>query len=210
MSFLLSSSAGVMTSVSLIELMPESIEAGGKLVAAMGFLMGTVGLYILDRFLPHVHRTNHNEETGAMRRAGILIGLGIMLHNLPEGLAIGAAYAHEQSFGLSIAILIMLQNIPEGIAMSAPLIAGCVPRTSVVMAAVVAGVPMGIGALLGSVFGNLSPTGLSLALGSAAGAMMYVTGHELIPGAHRFAEPPYPTNGLLVGICIGIVASILS
>lgn len=208
--FLLASAAGVMTSISLLELIPEAVEAAGQSWAAVGLVLGTMSLYALDKALPHVHRAGGTSDARGMVRIGVLICLGISLHNFPEGLAIGAGYAHEASFGLGVAILIALQNIPEGIAMAVPLKAGNVSPRNAILAAVGSGLPMGLGAALGILVGSVSPVGLAISLASAAGAMMYIVSDELIPEAHRLGVHPYPTTGLVVGIIAGVVACFLA
>ncbi len=215
LSFLLAASGGVMISISLVELVPEAIEVGSKGLAAVGLLLGVVVLFILDMVLPHTHSSlfgcnkrgvYHGERVAKMRSAGLLIGLGIAMHNLPEGLAIGAAYAHEESLGFGVSLMIALHNIPEGMAMAVPLRAGNVSPGGVVWSTILAGVPVGIGSLVGAVLGQVSPVVLSISMGFAAGAMMYVVSDELIPEAHLCGHGQYPTIGLVVGVFVGILA----
>ena len=212
LSFLLAASGGIMISVSLMELVPEAVEVGSQGWAALGLLLGVVILFVLDMWLPHTHSSlvvrgksgvYHGERAAKLRSAGLLIGLGIALHNLPEGLAIGAAYAHQQSLGFGVALMIAIHNIPEGMAMAVPLKAGEMGGGSVVLSTVLAGLPVGIGALLGAWIGQVSPAVLSVCLGFAAGAMMYVVSDELIPELHFCAHGEYPTIGLVVGVVLG-------
>lgn len=217
LSFLLAASGGVMISISLVELVPEAIEVGSKGWAAVGLLLGTLSLFVLDMLLPHTHnalvRAGKGRERGAYHgqrmtklvSMGLLIGLGIAIHNVPEGLAIGAAYAHEKSLGAGVAFLIAAQNVPEGMAMAVPLKAGKVRMLDVILYTMAAGLPMGLGALAGAAFGAISPPFLSISLGFAAGAMMYVVSDELIPEAHLCGSEQYPTIGLVTGIFIGII-----
>lgn len=217
LSFLLAMSGGAMISISLLELVPEAIHIGGKSMAAAGLLVGTLIMFALDTLLPHTHqslqnepgrrrRRYHGERTARLRSMGILIGIGIAMHNFPEGLAIGAASAHEEKLGLGIALLISLHNIPEGMAMGVPLKAGDTASIRIVLLTALAGVPMGIGALIGSLIGGASNQALSISLGLAAGAMMYVVADELIPEAHQCTSEQYPTVGLVSGIFLGALA----
>lgn len=214
LSFLLAASGGIMISISLMELIPEAVEVGSKGWAALGLLLGVIILFVLDMVLPHTHSSlvlrgksgvYHGERTAKLRSAGILIGLGIALHNLPEGLAIGAAYAHQEALGLGVALLIALHNIPEGMAMAVPLRAGEMSAANVILSTGLAGLPVGLGALVGAWFGQVSPAVLSVCLGFAAGAMMYVVSDELIPEAHFCARGEYPTIGLVAGVVLGIL-----
>ncbi|HHY17654.1 MAG TPA: ZIP family metal transporter [Firmicutes bacterium] len=218
LSFLLAASGGVMISISLVELIPEAIEVGSKAMAAAGLLMGVLALFILDMVLPHTHGSlfrcekrgvYHGERTAKMRSMGLLIGLGIAMHNLPEGLAIGAAYAHQESLGFGVSLMIAAHNIPEGMAMAVPLKAGKMKPGAVVLSTILAGIPVGVGALAGVLLGQVSPVVLSVSMGFAAGAMMYVVSDELIPEAHLCGHGEYPTVGLVVGIFLGILAIFL-
>lgn len=227
-----------MISISLVDLVPEAIEVGSKGWASVGLLLGTLSLLALDMILPHTHsdlvragkgrngrqqetchgykashgqgwETYHGQRMAKLRSMGLLIGLGIAMHNVPEGLAIGAAYAHEQAFGIGIALLIAAQNIPEGMAVVVPLRAGKVRPLNAIIWTAAAGLPMGLGTLAGASFGAVSPHVLSISLGFAAGAMMYVAGDELIPEAHLSGSEQYPTIGLVTGIVVGVMASFI-
>ncbi len=218
LSFLLALSGGAMVSVSLLELIPEAIEIYGRPMAAAGLLAGTMAMFILDTVLPHTHgslhdgrrgpgqgrrRQYHGERSARLRSMGILIGIGIAMHNFPEGLAIGAASAHEQKLGMGIALLIALHNIPEGMAMGVPLRAGNTLPKRIVLYTALAGVPMGLGALAGALVGGASNQALSFSLGLAGGAMVYVVADELIPEAHQACSEQYPTVGFVTGIVLG-------
>ena len=159
LSFLLAASGGVMISISLVELIPEAIEVGSKAMAAVGLLLGVLALFILDMVLPHTHSSlfgcgkrgvYHGERTAKLRSVGVLIGLGIAMHNLPEGLAIGAAYAHQESLGLSISHDCCSQHSRGNGYGSVPLKAGNLKPKPVVWSTVLAGIPVGIGALAGA------------------------------------------------------------
>ncbi len=82
-------------------------------------------------------------------------------------------------------------------------------RGSVVLSTMLAGLPLGVGAFLGAWVGQVSPTVLSVCLGFAAGAMMYVVSDELIPEAHFCARGEYPTIGLVAGILLGVLLTLV-
>ncbi|MGB9867861.1 MAG: ZIP family metal transporter, partial [Bacillota bacterium] len=218
LSFLLAASGGAMISISLMELVPEAIDVGSKALASFGLLLGCGLLFIVDLLLPHIHRPMtphtdyrkyHGDRRGKLLSMGMLIGFGIGMHNIPEGLAIGAACVKQQSLGLGVALLIALHNIPEGMAMAVPLKAGAISPFAVVVYTLLAGLPMGAGAWAGARLGALSNQVLSVSFGVAAGAMMYVAGDELIPEAHQCGSEYYPTLGLVLGMFVGVVATFL-
>lgn len=207
LSLMLALSAGLMLAVVFMDLAAEAFRVAPFFWGAAGIVTGVAFIACLDLVLPHFHGAGGEGEGTRYLRTGLLLGLGIAMHNLPEGLAIGAGYAHAQSLGAGIAILIGLQNLPEGVAMSVPLCMGGVCRRRVLGASILAGVPMGLGALLGIAFGALSPKILALALGFAGGAMLYITCDEMIPEAQRQAKGHSGTFGIVAGAVIGMAIS---
>lgn len=209
LSWMLAFSAGLMLSVVFMDLAAEAFHKAPFIWGAVGIAAGVLFLAGLDLVLPHLHTGGETSENARYLRTGLLLGLGIAMHNLPEGLAIGAGYAHSTSFGFGIAVIIALQNLPEGISMAVPLCMGGLCRRRVLVSAALAGVPMGVGALLGAVFGGLSPKILAVALGFAGGAMLYITCDEMIPEAQRLAEGHSGTFGIVLGAVLGMALSTL-
>lgn len=203
MSALLGFSAGVMLAVVFHELIPEALEDGGFSAGMLGMIVGVSLMLLFDYALPHVHLMADG-RTNSYVRTGILLGLGIALHNFPEGLAIGTSFAHDEFLGYTIAVVLALHNLPEGMAMAILLSVGNVPPLRVWGYTMLAGLPMGAGALLGGWMGSISPLFLGFGLGFAAGAMLYITCHELIPGAQSASRGYAATFGIVVGVIVGI------
>lgn len=209
LSTVLGFSAGVMLAIVFMDLLPESILIAGHWHALVGLLAGIGVLMLLDLLLPHHHHYSRDRQF-RFRKVGILLGIGIALHNIPEGLAIGAGYASSISFGAGIALMMTMQNIPEGMAMATAMYMGGLGGRRVVLLATLAGVPMGIGALIGAVAGAVSPSLLSLALSFAAGAMLYITCDELIPDAQELSRGHSATLGIIIGVLVGVILGVSS
>ena len=130
---------------------------------------------------------------------GLLLAVGITIHNLPEGIAVGAGYLHNPQFGLFVAVAILLHNIPEGIATALPLIKGGVYRWDAFKVAFLSGFTEPLGALLASLFlvsfGNLVPGALAF----AGGVMVFITLDELIPTAREHGHEHYVAIGIILG-----------
>ena len=138
------------------------------------------------------------------------MAFAIALHNLPEGMVIGASYAAGQgtsdiSGSVALAVVIGLHNIPEGMAVSVPLIAGGMKKLRAVSVTALSGAPTIIGALLGYYLGTLNPVALALALSFASGAMLYVVLGELFPEAILMWRSKMPAFAALIGIIVGMV-----
>jgi zinc transporter, ZIP family len=209
LSFLLGFAAGVMLVVIFMELLPEAVITGSFFYGISGLILGIALLLLLDIYFPHYHHFSGECRQSHFRRTGVLLGIGIALHNIPEGLAIGSGYISSESLGLGLAVIMTVQNIPEGMAMATALCASGMRRGRVVLAAAMAGVPMGVGALAGALIGSISHLFLSISLGFAAGAMLYIVCDELIPDANNLSGGHSPTLGLVVGVVVGLLIGAL-
>ena len=203
---ILAFAAGVMLTIIFIELIDESIAYSGHWAAIAGLTLGMLIFYILDHYLPHRHTVTEEETVyGGYLKKGTLLALGIGLHNLPEGLAIGTGFVGSQELGISLAILIGLHNIPEGMAVAAPLKQGGFSFPKVLAITALAGLPMGLGALIGALIGSISVFVLGLSLGFAAGAMLYIVCDELIPDAYESASAHFSIIGIFAGTILGLL-----
>ena len=168
-SLMLSFAAGVMAGVVCFDLLAEAAASGGLGLTAGGVLLGfglTGGLNsILERQTEGVRTRSH------LFWAGVVMALAIALHNMPEGMVIGASFAGGSAgSGWVMAAVIGLHNVPEGMAVSVPLAAGGESRRKSVGIAALTGVPTVLGAVLGYCLGTMGPVALASSLGFAAGA----------------------------------------
>ena len=214
-SFVLGFAGGIMLAIVLVDLVPEAMEIGGFIPAMLGMVAGTALVLLIDLYLPHSHFLEGSNEHASEDydskdhssyvRTGAMLGLGIAMHNLPEGIAIGAGYVASPLVGLGLAITISLHNIPEGMCMATPMSIGGLKISKTLFYTGLAGVPMGIGAFIGSTISHISPLFLSIALGCAGGAMLYIIFDELIPDAQRIARGHSGTFGAVFGVILGIL-----
>jgi ZIP family zinc transporter len=205
-------SAGVMLVASFTSLLLPSIEIGGITIATLGFLAGIVLIIVLDRILPHEHLIKGYEgpETLARRLRKIwLIVIAILIHNLPEGMAVGASAVQGLENGLLMALAIGLQDMPEGFAVVYPL----------VMVNRKIGLPIAIGVLSGlsetvmaviiALISSRSVSLLPLTLALSAGAMIYVVSHEILPETHRKGHEWLASLGFITGFLVMLWLDVL-
>ena len=238
-SLLLSFAGGVMLSVVCCDLILEAIETNmGTWTVALAIAIGVAVTYFLNYLIdkktnpevPHIDEnhpktaddldelihSDHLEQHYAKSEsklglfvAGLVMACAIALHNVPEGMTIGASYAGNEgvmgSAALVLAVLIGLHNIPEGMAVSVPLISGGMAKWKAVLITAASGIPTILGALLGYMLGEIGPLGLTLSLGFASGAMLYVVFGEILPQAIIMYRSKLPAFSAIAGILVGML-----
>lgn len=176
--------------------------AGGIVGAAL--LVGAAALLLMDRLLPHEHFIKGKEglETRRLRRTWLFV-IAIALHNVPEGLAIGVSYVgNDPVRGTALATGIAIQDVPEGLVVALALLAAGYRRSFAVALGMLSGLVEPLGALVGAVVVGWSASLLPWGLGFAAGAMLFVISHEIIPESHRKGHEVYATCGLMLGFVL--------
>lgn len=218
---LMSFSAGVMLAAAIFALLLPALDAGETLFGArtaatalsgVGLALGMGLMLLIDRLLPHEHavlppaaqgHASHTVDGATAQRAWLMV-LAILIHNVPEGLAVGAAYAGPQDAnsvqaGASVALAIGLQNMPEGLIVAMALRTLGRSAGQAWGVAALTGLAEPLGAILGlAVLGSL-PVFYPLGLALAAGAMLFVVSHEIIPETHRNGFETLATGTLLAG-----------
>lgn len=166
----------------------------------------------LDELIHADHLNEHirnNDSRLSLVVAGIVMACAIALHNIPEGMTIGASFAVSDDLllgsGMIMAVLIGLHNIPEGMAVSVPLISGGMDKVRAVALTAACGLPTLLGAWLGLWLGDIGPLGLSLSLGFASGAMAYVVYGEILPEAYLIYRSKAPAFAVMAGVVLGMV-----
>ena len=208
--------AGVMLAACAFSLVIPGLEAarssqafGGGPWAAGGvvgsaILLGALALLMLDRVLPHEHFIKGREGHSAqkLRRTWLFV-IAIALHNLPEGLAIGVGYAGNEGLRANaLATGIAIQDVPEGLVVAVALLAAGYRRAFAVGLGMASGLVEPIGAVIGAAIVGYSAALLPWGLGFAAGAMLFVISHEIIPESHRKGHEAFATGGLMIGFVL--------
>lgn len=208
--------AGVMLAACAFSLVIPGLEAaksigvfgGGRWAAGsvigIAILLGAAALLSMDRLLPHEHFIKGREGQSAqkLRRTWLFV-IAIALHNLPEGLAIGVGYAGNEGVRANaLATGIAIQDVPEGLVVAVALLSAGYRRTFAVVLGMLSGLVEPIGAVFGAAIVGYSAALLPWGLGFAAGAMLFVISHEIIPESHRKGHEAFATGGLMVGFVL--------
>jgi len=221
--WLLMFAAGVMTSIVCFGLVPEAIVLSGVVISVTGLIIGVVVIMLLNRLVDNltvtreedreVHLTHEGlyheggliQNRTRMLKAGMIMFVAIGLHNIPEGIAIGAGGSYSFELGMMLSIMIALHNIPEGMAIAAPLIAGGVGRGRVVLLTALSGAPTLAGGVVGLLVGGISDIAISMSLAAAGGAMLYVVFGEMIPQSVIMTKSRAATLVALFGLLLGLI-----
>lgn len=193
--------AGVMVGLSLLDLLPEAMGAVlTPWIPMLACLMGALAVFFLD-----LHGAKSG-MTGHLVSAGMVTAAAIAVHNVPEGMILGATLAAGQAENAwAWGLLVGLHNIPEGMAVSAPLLAGGKGRLASVALAAASGLPTVAGALLGYLLGMLGDVWGSVLLAFSAGAMVFVSACELYPEAMESCGKTSTAFAALVGLAVTIL-----
>ena len=181
LSFILALASGLMMAVICFDLIPESLEISNIFEAILGILLGIIAMIFCDllvdkKFSSKMH-TNNKESK--LLRTGMIVSIGLAIHNFPEGLAIGSGFESSLKLGLSLAIAICFHDIPEGISMAIPMKNGGMKPSKVIFYVILSGVTTGIGAFFGAIIGSISEQVISICLSFAAGAMLYIVSRRI-------------------------------
>lgn len=218
--------AGIMVAASIWSLLIPAINQSdflGKLSflpSAIGFFLGGLFLFGIDRLVPHFHSKSNQEEgvKNTLSRSTKLF-LAIAIHNVPEGLAVGFAFgvalvtkgaAQAVSFAsaLGLAIGIGLQNFPEGAAVSLPMADELGSKIKAFLYGAFSGIIEPIAAVFGILLASSLATIMPWFLSFAAGAMVYVVVEELIPEAHLSEHSHWGTWSFMVGFVIMMILDV--
>ncbi|MFJ5446145.1 ZIP family metal transporter [Methylobacillus methanolivorans] len=205
--------AGVMLAASAFSLIVPGIEAaqaqgssawGAASIVGGSIIIGAALLLALERWVPHEHfiKGMERENTLALKRTWLFV-FAIALHNVPEGLAIGVGFAGGDVVrGGALATGIAIQDIPEGFVVAMALAVVGYSRRTAITIGMASGLVEPVGAVLGAAIVSSSASLLPWGLGVAAGAMLFVVSHEIIPESHRKGHEVFATSGLIIGFVL--------
>jgi ZIP family zinc transporter len=194
--------AGLMLVASFTSLLIPSIELSNIYVALAGLITGVVMIFIMDKLTPHEHLEKRFE--GPARYKGrvktlYLMIFALLIHNIPEGMAVGAGSALVFEKGLALSIAMAIQDVPEGFAVSYPLIGLTGNRFKAFLIAALSGFSETLASMLTGLLIEVGQGLIPFILALAAGAMIYVVSDEVIPETHKYGHEDVATIGFVTG-----------
>ena len=199
--------SGVMIFVAFVDLFWRSREVIGMVYADLFFLIGMLTVFFLDKLIPHSHMDGQvDSHCDRLYRGGIMMTLGVAIHNLPEGLAVALVSLADLKLGIPIAIAI--HNIPEGVACSVPLYCATGDRRKSCLYSFLAGMTEPLGAIIAILvlYPFLNDFVLSASIAFVSGIMVFICFDELIPIANKYGDEHLTNIGLITGIFVMMIA----
>ncbi|MCE4617222.1 MAG: ZIP family metal transporter [Desulfurococcales archaeon] len=203
-------SAGIMLVASFTSLLLPALDMGGVVMAIPGLIVGASTIWVLDRMLPHIHTEDRYE--GPSIRVNLskmwLVSMAIIIHNIPEGMAVGSAATYSWHDGLSLALAIGIQDIPEGLAVAIPIALAYGSRIRGFGVGILSGLSEFLAAYIPFLTAFIIPYTLPLLMAFSAGAMVYVVIHEITPDVIKDSDRA--TLGFFTGFVIMLVLDSIS
>lgn len=214
LSFILSFASGLMIAIVCFELIPEAMQISKLTSVIIGIIIGIISMILCDILVDtkfsnrkSIGKSNYSEKMkNDLLKTGIIVSIGLAIHNFPEGLAIGSGFGASIKLGMSLAIAICFHDIPEGISMAVPMKNGGMSTIRVIYYIVLSGVTTGAGAFFGAIIGGISQSVIAICLSFAAGAMLYIVSGELIPESNKLYQGRMSAIGNMIGFIIGVFA----
>lgn len=193
---------GLMLSIVVFDLIPEAMTNWSFIGTLIFCLLGIIVVVIIDT---KVNIGDSSFGQNKHMKVAFMAALGLMLHNLPEGVIMGCGFVAGQSLGLKMSLIIAIHDIPEGIAVSAPLMASRVRVSKILLYAFLTAFPTAIGSWIGAYVGSISQNILGACLAFASGIMMYVVCGEMFPESSKLWDGVSSSIGIVSGIMLGLI-----
>ena len=191
---------GIMLSVVVFDLIPEAIQSWSLIGTLIFSSLGILTVTAFDFFLG-------SKKFGSNKKLKVafMAGLGMMIHNLPEGVIMGCGFVSSSTLGIKMSLIIAIHDIPEGIAVSAPMIASKMSILKTLFYTLCTALPTAVGVWIGAYIGGISENILAACMAYASGIMLYIVCGEMLPESSKLWDGITSTLGTLFGIVLGLI-----
>lgn len=205
MGMLYGATSGLMLAMICFDILPEALDKGRTDLVFCGIIIGCLLGIILDEWVPMLEARLSIRGNSGIGRTGLILAIGIAIHNLPEGFALGTMALAAEERIISFTVILALHSVPEGIAMAIPFIKARTPLIRLLLMAAGLGMIMGIGGMIGYRFSGVHENMISTGLGVAAGIILYIVCGELIPESRKIWNGRLTTLATIVGLMLGLI-----
>lgn len=196
---------GLMLAIVCFDLLPEAFEIGSIYISIIGILLGLTLSVFLDGTLAHNSKLSTKDNKTRFFKAAILMAIGIGIHNIPSGVALGSLLATNTVKGLHLGVALIIHGIPEGLAIGIFLREGNVKTILTIIIAMLTSIPMGLGSALGGMVSKISEGMVCISLTFAAGMILYIIYRETLPSARDTWKGRLSTIGNVLGMVAGML-----
>lgn len=196
--------SGLMLAMICFDVLPEGLERGRIDLVLIGIIIGVLLGTLLDDIVPRLQSSLGNRDS-SLSKMGLILSIGIAMHNLPEGFALGTVSNVDRDSIIQFTLILALHSIPEGIALSIPFKQGGAPLVKMLGIALGLGVCMGIGAIGGYILSGINDNLVSTGLGVAAGIILYIICEELLPESKKIWNGRMTTIATILGMMLGLL-----
>lgn len=196
--------SGLMLAMICFDVLPEALDRGRIDLVFMGIIIGVLFGTLLDDFVPEIQK-RLGRKGSSLSKMGLILAIGIALHNLPEGFALGTISNVDSESIIHFTLILALHSVPEGIALSIPFKQGGTPLSKMLFIALGLGICMGIGAIGGFVLSSMNENLVSTGLGVAAGIILYIICEELLPESKKIWNGRMTTIATILGMMLGLL-----
>jgi len=196
--------SGLMIAMICFDILPQALSKNRIDLVIIGIIIGVIIGLLLDDITPVLEKIFKVEQSKMVRTAFTLI-IGIALHNIPEGFALGALSHVSTDTIQKFAFILALHSIPEGIALAIPFKQAKIKLPVLLIIPILLGSIMGIGSIVGSILSSISETLIVTALGLAAGIILYIVYNELMPESRRVWNGRMTSVATIIGVMLGML-----
>lgn len=196
---------GLMLAIVFFDLIPESLEAGSIYISMLGILFGLILSVLIDGRLDDGNLSSIHIPKNTYLKAAIFMAIGIGIHNIPSGVALGSLLSADPLKAVHLSIALIIHGIPEGLAIGLFFRESNVSSIVLVFVSILISIPMGLGSLIGGIISGISPVISSISIAFAAGMILYVTCRETLPSARDTWGGRLSAVGNILGIIAGIL-----
>ena len=202
---LLSFTAGILLSFISFEMLPLSFMVWGLYLSSVGILLGVLFSVFIEHKFDNLH-FNFSTKGYDPRsiKIGMLIGIGVAVHNIAEGLALGSLLVFDYNEGMTLALLIAIHCFPEGIAICIPLKKSGISYYNIILYCLIFSVPMAVGTIAGGFLSKIDTSFIGLCLSFAGGVMLYITCGQIIPESKSIWDSKTTTFVSCLGFVVGL------